>query len=91
MKNILNRNVPELARWIRVFSTQKLGIYFFDKEILVWGLFSEGFLMPMLRHLIQSEVGMQGILLCRCLMEQPAKDTLTFFKHLAFEKRMELV
>ena len=65
MKNVLNRNVAELAHWIIVFSTQKLGICFFDKEILVWGLFSEGFLMPMLRHLIQSQVGMQGILLCR--------------------------
>ena len=48
MKNILNWNVAELARWIIVFS----GISFFDKEILVWGIFSKGFLMRMLRHLI---------------------------------------
>ena len=34
MKNILNRNVAELAHWIIVFSTQKLGICFFDKEVL---------------------------------------------------------
>ena len=65
MKNILNRNVVELARWIIVFSRQKLGICFFKKEILVWGLLSEEFLMPMLRHLTYSQVGMQGILLCR--------------------------
>ena len=31
MKNIPNRNVAELARYIIVFKTQKLGICFFDK------------------------------------------------------------
>ena len=49
MKNILNRNVAELARWIIVFC---LGICFFDREILVCGLFSERFLMSMPRHII---------------------------------------
>ena len=52
MKNILYRNVAELAHWIIVFQTQKLGICFFDKEILVWDLFSAGFLIPLLRYLI---------------------------------------
>ena len=52
MKNILNRNVAELARWIIVFLTQKLGICFFVEEILVCDLFSLGFLIPMLHHLI---------------------------------------
>ena len=49
MKNILNRNEAELARWIIAFC---LGICFFDREILVCGLFSEGFLMSMPRNLI---------------------------------------
>ena len=43
MKNIINQNVAELARWIIVIKRQKSGICFFDKEILVWDLFSPGF------------------------------------------------
>ena len=52
MKNIHNQNMAELTHCIRVFLRQELGICFFDKKILVWHLFSLGFLMPKLHHLI---------------------------------------
>ena len=35
MKNIHNRNVPELAHCIIVFKTKELGICFSDKGVLI--------------------------------------------------------
>ena len=64
MKNIHNQSVDELAHCIMIFYTQELGTWFFHKRILVWHLFFLGFLMPMLRYLIKSQVGNQGTLPC---------------------------
>ena len=56
--------MAELAHCIIVSYSQELGICISDKGILVWHLFSLGRLMPMLRHLIWSQVGNQDTLLC---------------------------
>ena len=50
-RNIHNQNVVEIADCITVFCTQELGTCLGDTEILVWHLFSLGFLKSSLFHL----------------------------------------
>ena len=52
MRNIHNRNVAELARYIIVLYTQDLGTCFVDTRILVLHVFSLGLLTPSFLRLI---------------------------------------
>ena len=91
MKNI--HNVAELAHYIIVFYTQGLGTCLGRTGILVYHLFfgnSEAVASPLnLKSSWQPRYSTASCCLFYCFVS--VKDTLTLFKPLVFEKRMDLV